>query len=692
MIMSIPTFRSSIVSPLQRSVRRLLTIFIPLVMLLPSPAIAQYSQQSSVVGAGATEASAPGISLRGTAGEPAIGPIRSPVILLGGGFWYAATGAVPPFAMMNAAPLAADDSASTPRGTPIILDVLANDSDPDGDPLTVDDVSQPEHGTVDQRGGGILLYTPADGFTGAETFVYTIGDGNGGLAAAAVHVTVSAGPPVVASGDQLVPISLPLDESPLAMAMDVDPRTGVVYLSARLSAWAENDNGQSVRNDQLARWDGQWSALGSINEVYALLSAPDGLIIGGRFQRATRDLAGCDSLSHQSPSAGDYQLLKVARLLGPGPCAVNRHDWVYEQVGELSDGAPSFVRALAIDDAGRLYAGGKGEIGSGYNFAVFDGSWEGLGGGFIRSGSPTGAEINAVGVDPTTQSIYVGGSFDEVLQPDGSSLYTNGIASWNGKAWEAVGGGTCYSCSVSAIAFATNGDLIIAGRFPSVLDEDDQAVRVNHVARWDGASWGAFGGGATAAVGGRGLIDIEVDDERESIYVAGTFREVENPDGTSITSSGVARWDLSSNTWHALGNGLVETESGVALGRLDCSLYVATNGADQHLYAYDACSVGSSQTATVDPPNVPNRTQLHEAFPNPFNPTTNVRYELDRQMHVRLSVFDILGREVLVLVDGLRTAGSHEAVFVAERLPSGTYLIRLVGRDVVEVSSVLLTK
>ncbi len=69
------------------------------------------------------------------------------------------------------------------------LDVLANDTDPDGDELTIIDVSAPSNGQV-EIAGGLLLYTPSSGFTGTDTFTYTIDDGFGGEDTATVTVTV----------------------------------------------------------------------------------------------------------------------------------------------------------------------------------------------------------------------------------------------------------------------------------------------------------------------------------------------------------------------------------------------------------------------------------------------------------------------------------------------------------------------
>ena len=108
--------------------------------------------------------------------------------LTGNKFWYQKEGQEPP---ENRPPVANDDSATTPQDTAVDIDVLANDTDPDGDPLHINSATDPPHGTTVNHGGN-LTYTPDPGFTGTDTFDYTAGDGKGGTDTATVTVTVSA--------------------------------------------------------------------------------------------------------------------------------------------------------------------------------------------------------------------------------------------------------------------------------------------------------------------------------------------------------------------------------------------------------------------------------------------------------------------------------------------------------------------
>jgi alpha-tubulin suppressor-like RCC1 family protein len=96
---------------------------------------------------------------------------------------------------MNCAPTAANDTASTNEDTAKDIAVLANDTDPDSDALTVVSATDPVHGTTSVNGDNTVRYTPDPDFCSppADTFSYTISDGHGHTASAGVDVTVTCG-------------------------------------------------------------------------------------------------------------------------------------------------------------------------------------------------------------------------------------------------------------------------------------------------------------------------------------------------------------------------------------------------------------------------------------------------------------------------------------------------------------------
>src|SRR6185295_11314628 len=92
---------------------------------------------------------------------------------------------------VNDAPVAVDDSTSTPRNVPVLIPVLANDSDVDGDFLSITGTS-PTNGTASIVGTNVL-FTPFSNFVGVATIGYSITDGNGGNASALITVNVTLG-------------------------------------------------------------------------------------------------------------------------------------------------------------------------------------------------------------------------------------------------------------------------------------------------------------------------------------------------------------------------------------------------------------------------------------------------------------------------------------------------------------------
>jgi len=83
---------------------------------------------------------------------------------------------------------------------------------------------------------------------------------------------------------------------------------------------------------------------------------------------------------------------------------------------------------------------------------------------------------------------------------------------------------------------------------------------------------------------------------------------------------------------------------------------------------------------------------LNQNYPNPFNPSTTIKYELPKASLVRLSVYDMLGRQVSVLVDERRDAGVHEVKFEGSTLASGVYFYRLQAGDFTQTKRLLILK
>ena len=98
----------------------------------------------------------------------------------------------------STAPTAGDDRAETALETDVVIDLLANDTDPDGDAIRVDGIVQPTHGKVFDNGDGTVTYRPDFGFSGVDEFKYWTTDGFGNFTPAVVTVEVDAQEPMEA--------------------------------------------------------------------------------------------------------------------------------------------------------------------------------------------------------------------------------------------------------------------------------------------------------------------------------------------------------------------------------------------------------------------------------------------------------------------------------------------------------------
>ena len=135
----------------------------------------------------------------------------------------------------NAPPSAFGESLSIPAGQALLGNVLANDTDPDGDPLTVvgtGSFSSVMAGSVEMAADGAFTYLPADGYVGMDSFDYTITDGHGNTASAVASIEVMPATPVPMAVDDHVTTDEDVAVTIDAAANDVDPSGGALVIGA----------------------------------------------------------------------------------------------------------------------------------------------------------------------------------------------------------------------------------------------------------------------------------------------------------------------------------------------------------------------------------------------------------------------------------------------------------------------------
>ncbi len=157
---------------------------------------------------------------------------------------------------------------------------------------------------------------------------------------------------------------------------------------------------------------------------------------------------------------------------------------------------------------------------------------------------------------------------------------------------------------------------------------------------------------------------------------AGTWRLAwERPDATD---------------WHGWVLRLDDLEDGVESDLWDSRSYGFTAAAGETLSRFRLRLTPPAEVSTPGTEPLPSDIRLMAAYPNPFNPSTEIGYQISVFGNVRLAVYDVLGREVVVLADGPRAAGTHQVRLDARGWAAGVYVVRLEAAGHILTRSITL--
>jgi len=119
-----------------------------------------------------------------------------------------------------------------------------------------------------------------------------------------------------------------------------------------------------------------------------------------------------------------------------------------------------------------------------------------------------------------------------------------------------------------------------------------------------------------------------------------------------------------------------------------CSSDLYANNIARYSCSGTITSIGDDNTIDI----IPQQFQLSQNYPNPFNPTSRIRYNIPKASFVKITVYDILGREVRVLVNEEKNPGQYEVIFDGKGLASGVYFYTIRTHDYTLSKKMILMK
>ncbi|MCX6164548.1 MAG: T9SS type A sorting domain-containing protein, partial [Ignavibacteriae bacterium] len=167
--------------------------------------------------------------------------------------------------------------------------------------------------------------------------------------------------------------------------------------------------------------------------------------------------------------------------------------------------------------------------------------------------------------------------------------------------------------------------------------------------------------------------------------------------GGATLSSAANLWNICTQSWQTLPAGSLARSNLRGTGLRDSSLYcvagyttVGVGNVDKLKFSLidGSCLITSINNQST----IPVEFNLSQNYPNPFNPVTKIKYSIPKAGLVKLSVYDILGKEVEVLVNEYRVPGNYIVDFEASKLFSGVYFYKLTSGDFSDTKKMMLIK
>ncbi|MBA7568016.1 hypothetical protein ES708_09735 [subsurface metagenome] len=570
----------------------------------------------------------------------------------------------------------ADSSVTIPSGHSFSLWVIAMSSDLDGDELHIKELRSTRYGDTRiesyDNEEPFMVYRSMPGYVGPDTVWYTVDDGFLGTSTGRVIITITEeimGPYLTSS----VTIGGAKDDFVYGMAKHSDGGYVVAGYTESFGSGGKDGWIARVNDDGTIEWE---TFLGGADDdmFYSIDNTMDGFILSGETA---------------SSGAGDFDAWLVR---------VNNSGTV---LWEKTIGGSDFDTGISVQetaDRGYIIAGQTDTYGAGDSDA-----W------LIRTnsaGETTWTKtFGAEGFDHFTSVIatidggYVAvgrtGEADEDPQPGYTAVYhdiwliktdADGVQTWMQKY-----GGTGHEVAYSVEQTSYGGYIIAGSTEPYQTNDSDVWI-------------------------------IKTDANGQTVWTK-TYENNGNDAAHSVIETpggGYAITGLFGAGWQYTDVWLVGTDnrgniirertslggygSNMGMGVLiadDGDVVVAANTASYSLGGYDLwfikIDMGTITSVDDAPVSLPTSFALHPNYPNPFNPSTTLRFDLPEAAEVTLLVYDLLGREIIRLVDGRHEAGPYRVIWNSRdaqgrQVPTGVYLVRMVSEKYSKTIKMVLLK
>ncbi len=192
---------------------------------------------------------------------------------------------------------------------------------------------------------------------------------------------------------------------------------------------------------------------------------------------------------------------------------------------------------------------------------------------------------------------------------------------------------------------------------------------------------------------GENAYDIAIDNSSD-LYITGVSYSSSNIQTVKYNSSGVMQWEAEYNgTGNSIDKGVAIAVDAAGNAFVSGNSIGSGTGYDIAIIKYQSSSIGIQNISS----EIPDKFSLSQNFPNPFNPTTKIRFSIggfgsNSSQNVTLAVFDANGKEVEMLFSGRLAQGTYEASFNGSKFSSGVYFYRLQTEGATETRKMVMTK